>query len=162
MGRKNNKVRARVIPPEAPSVRPAKKILGAPMTREEYVRLAQEVAHQEIASVAQKLAAQVHQGVQHSMEPLSKRLSDIYYKINIFEIHLHALVELLVEKGVFDEKEFEAAFKRVHDQFVAKQEEMKKAFLEKQAAEKAKAEAKTTPGEAEAEGGDGGESSGAE
>lgn len=139
MGRNNKgKVRAKVIPPEAP--RPVRKILPTPMTREEYTQLAREVAHQEITAVAKDLAAHIHNGVQQSMVPLNERFSDLYHKCNELDIHIHALVEVLNAKNLLTKPEVREAAERVTNALVARQELLKKALQEKQAQEKAAAE----------------------
>jgi len=144
VGRNNkSKVKAKVIPPKStPSTLPSgRKIMGAPMTREEYIRLAQEVAHKEISAVAQELAAHIHKGVQQSMDPLGKRFADLYHKCNELDIHIHALVEVLNDKDLLTKPEVRAAAEKVTNALVARQEMLKQALQEKQAVDEAKAEA---------------------
>ena len=131
MGRNKGKVRAKVIPPETSSARPMRKILTMPMTREEYIHLAKEVAHQEITAVAKDLAAHIHNGVQQSMVPLNERFADIYQKCNELDIHIHALVEVLSAKDLLSKKEVREAAERVTNALVARQEALKKALQEK-------------------------------
>lgn len=146
MGRNNKgKVKAKVIPPETPSVRPGRKILPAPMTREEYVVLARQVAHDEIKAVAQDLAAHIHKGVQQSMVPLNERFADIYQKCNELDIHIHALVELLDSKGLLTKQEVREAAEKVTNALVARQEMLKKALQEKAKAEGGAAAVGATP-----------------
>lgn len=158
MGRNKGKVRARVIPPEAPSIRPARKVMGAPMTREEYVVIAREVAQEEIKAVASQLAAQIHNGVQQTMVPLGERFADIYKKCNELDIHVHALVEVLAAKGLLTKPEVREAAEKVTDALEARQEMLKKALQEKQAADRAKTEVQAGNEAAEPEAAEGGES----
>ncbi len=140
MGQKD-KVRAKVIPPEAPPVRPVRRIRSMPMTDEEYLVLARQAAREEIMVVAKTLAAQVHNGVQQTMVPLNERFAEIYKKCNELDIHIHALVELLAAKGVITKPEVREAAERVTSALVARQEALKKAL---------KAEAEKAAGDAEA------------
>lgn len=143
MGRKNSKGKAKVISTPAPSlISPGRRIMGAPMTRDEYTRLAQEVAHKEISAVAQELAAHIHKGVQQSMDPLGKRFADLYHKCNELDIHIRALVEVLNDKDLLSKQEVRVAAEKVTNALVARQELLKTAMQEKQAVDAAQAEAK--------------------
>lgn len=168
MGRKT-KNRGKVTPPQpaTPRLTPGRKILGAPMTQEDYIVLARTVAQEEIKAIASALATQVHRGVQQTMEPLSKRFAELYHKCNELDIHIHALVEVLDAKGLLSKKEVREAAERVTNALVSRQEELKKALMAKAEAESAEAPAEAAAETVEvvaepAGDGDGGASSGVE
>jgi hypothetical protein len=125
----DGKVKAKVIPdPPDPAVakvldrhRKAKaRILPTPMTFDEYAELSRAIAQEEIGAVAASLAAQVQQGVQQMMAPLGQRFAELYQKINEIDVHIHALVDILVEKDICTRDEFKGGVKRVTEALVAK------------------------------------------
>jgi hypothetical protein len=101
------------------------RILPTPMTTQEYADLARQVAQDEIGAVATNLAAQVQQGVQQMMVPLGQRFSELYQKVNEIDVHIHALVDILVEKDICTRDEFKANVKRVTEEAIARHEARK-------------------------------------
>lgn len=91
-------------------------------------------ARAEIMAAAKSIDGQVRKVVQATLEPFGQRFADLYQKCNELDIHVHALVEVLVAKGVIEKKDVREAAERVVGALVAKHEAMKAA---KAAAEKA-------------------------
>lgn len=110
--------------------------------------------------------------VHEQFKTWNQHFEALYGKCNELDIHVHALVEVLVAKGLLTKVEVRDAAKKVADAMFARQEAMKKAAqaqAEVQAAaavvEVAAEAPAETPAEVPAEApgdGDGGEASGAE
>lgn len=182
MGR--DKVKARVMPPEKPPLKMPRGIRPTPMTDDEYKTLARGVARDEIMEAAQALGIQFQTTIHKALVPVheqfkvwNQHFEALYGKCNELDIHVHALVEVLVAKELMTKDEVRDAAKKVAEAMVARQEAMKKAAqaqAEAQAAAKAAGEATAeapdeapceAPAEAPAEeagDGDGGASSKAE
>lgn len=85
-------------------------------------------ARAEIMAAAKSIDDQVRKVVQATMEAtLGKHIAGLYEKCNELDIHFHALVEVLVAKGLMEKKDVREAAERVVGAIVARQEAMKAA-----------------------------------
>ncbi len=124
------------------------------------------------AQLGVQFQTMLHKGlvpVHEQFKTWNQHFEALYGKCNELDIHVHALVEVLVAKGLLTKVEVRDAAKKVADAMIARQEAMKKAAqaqAEGQAVVEAAAEAPAeTPAEVPAEApgdGDGGEASGTE
>jgi hypothetical protein len=95
-----------------------------PVTPEVVRYLAREEARKEIVATSTALANKVQEVMARSMAPLNEKFSIMYSEQYKTAVSVNALVEMLIEKGLFTKEEIEAKVTKMHEQEIEKQQEI--------------------------------------
>lgn len=98
--------------------------IPANMTPEVVRYLAREEARKEIVATSSALAKKVQDVMAGSMSPLNEKFTIMYSEQYKTAVSVNALVEMLIEKGLFTKEEIEAKVTKMHELEIAKQKEV--------------------------------------